>query len=62
MEGTKWYEVNFTYKNGVVSDMYCECPYAALCKHNFAVLITLRALLKNVDGEDFTAFDWNCFK
>ena len=61
VEGTKWYEVNFNYKDGIVSDMYCECPYAALCKHNLAVIITLNALLKKTDGENFTALDWNCF-
>ncbi len=61
VEGSKWYEINFTFKDGIVSDMYCECPYSALCKHNLAVLITLNRLLKKVDGEDYTAVDWNCF-
>ncbi len=61
IEGSTWYEVNFTYKDGVVSDLFCECPYSKLCKHNLAVLITLKKLLKEIDGEYFTAVDWSYF-
>lgn len=55
VEGTRWYEINFRFENGYVSDMFCECPYAGLCKHNLAVLITLRELLKKTAKEEFTA-------
>ena len=55
VEGTKWYEVNFSYRNGVVSEMYCECPYPGLCKHSIAVLITLREIMKRTGERDFTA-------
>ena len=61
VEGSKWYEVNFRYQDGVVSDMYCECPYHALCKHNLAVHITLRSLLKKAETAEFTAIDKGCF-
>lgn len=61
VEGTTWYEVNFIYKDGVVSDLYCECPYSKLCKHNLAVLIMLKELLKKTDGEYFTAVNWGYF-
>ncbi len=61
VEGSQWYEVNFTYRDGLVSDLYCECPYSRLCKHNLAVLLTLKELLKRTDGENFTAVDRNYF-
>lgn len=61
VEGSAWYEVNFTYKDGVVSDLYCECPYSRLCKHILAVLITLKELLMRTGGENFTAVDRSYF-
>ena len=35
--------------------------YPGLCKHNLAVLITLRELVKKAEQDDFTALDRNCF-
>ena len=61
VEGTKWYEVNFRLSDGNVSEMYCDCPYPGLCKHNLAVLLTLRKLLKNLERESFTAIGSGCF-
>ncbi len=61
VEGTKWYEVNFRFSDGNVSDMYCECPYPGLCKHNLAVLFNLRELVGKLDREDFTAIDSGYF-
>ena len=61
VEGSNWYEINFRFAGGHVSDLYCECPYAALCKHNLAVLITLKALLEKVDDRDFVAVDKSYF-
>ncbi len=61
VEGNKWYEINFKYDNGFVSEMYCECPYAGLCKHNLAVLITLKEMLKKTEKEEFTAFSRGFF-
>ena len=61
IEGTAWYEIDFRFEDGRVSEMFCECPYPGLCKHNLAVLITLRELLKKAEQEEFTALDRNCF-
>ena len=47
VKGTEWYEVNFRYDDGLLVEMYCECPYPGLCKHLLAVAITLEALTKN---------------
>ena len=60
VEGSVWYEVNFRFVEGQVWDMYCDCPYPGLCKHDLAVLIVLRALLCQPElfGEsDFVAID-----
>ena len=61
VEGTQWYEVNFRFENGFISDMYCECPYPGLCKHNLAVLITLRELLKKTEKDELTAISRGFF-
>ena len=61
VEGSAWYEINFRYENGFVSEMYCECPYSGLCKHNLAVLITLRELVNRIDGDDFVAIGKDFF-
>ena len=59
VKGTEWYEVNFRYDDGLLVEMYCECPYPGLCKHLLAVAITLEALAKNgLDMEkDFVIVD-----
>lgn len=56
VEGTLWYEINFTFRDGKISDMYCDCPYPGLCKHNLAVLLMLRALLNKLPLEAQTRF------
>ncbi|MBR3391513.1 MAG: hypothetical protein IKG74_02485 [Firmicutes bacterium] len=64
VEGSVWYEVNFRYVEGRVWDMYCDCPCPGLCKHDIAVLIVLRALLRQPElfGEsDFVAIDQGFF-
>ena len=66
VEGTVWYEINFRYDNGNITDLYCECPYPGLCKHNIAVLLLLRLLLNQIEMNnkpEFVAiesrFFWN---
>ena len=60
VEGTKWYRVDFHYCDGMMTDIYCDCPYSALCKHEVAVAITLRMLFKQPqfkNAADFMALD-----
>ncbi len=64
VEGSVWYEVNFRYCGGRISDMYCDCAYPGLCKHNLAALILLRALGEQFGGDDipdFTAVEQSFF-
>ena len=64
VEGSVWYEINFRCSGGMITDMYCDCPYPGLCKHNLAVLLTLRALLQGLkysDTPDFTAVEQSFF-
>ena len=64
VEGSVWYEVNFRYVEGQIWDMYCDCPCPGLCKHDIAVLVVLRALLRQpelFDESDFTAIDQSFF-
>lgn len=60
VEGTKWYRVDFRCENGIITDLFCDCPYPYLCKHEVAVALTLRMLSANTkmeDGDHFVALD-----
>ena len=64
VEGSVWYEVRFRYSEGRVWDMFCDCPYPGLCKHDLAVLGLLRAVLHQLDCSgtpDFVALDQSFF-
>ena len=47
VKGSRWYELEFTLKNGVIEEAYCSCPFAGLCKHLLAVAIVLSALSRD---------------
>ena len=46
---SKPYIVEFTYKNGEISELYCECYHVTSCKHCFATLLQLRETLKTIE-------------
>ncbi len=46
---SKPYLVEFTYKNGQISELYCECYHLTPCKHCFATLLQLRETIKNIE-------------
>ena len=46
---SKSYIVEFTYKNGEISELYCECYHITPCKHCFATLLQLRETLKSIE-------------
>ena len=68
IRGKNLYKTEFEFDGETLSELYCTCPFNddCLCKHEIAVLITLRMLLGRPELEgktDFTAFDarffWN---
>jgi len=64
VEGSKWYRVDFHFSEGMMTDIYCDCPYSDLCKHEVAVALTLRMLLKQPQMNsvnDFVALDRGIF-
>ena len=63
VDGSRTYEVSFMYKDGIVYDLYCDCPYVGFCKHSIAAMIDFRNLLKELpEGtEKFTAVDPDFF-
>ena len=64
IEGTSWYEVNFTLEGSVLKEMYCDCPYPGLCKHLAAVAVVLRELNRHREfslKKDFVVFDRSRF-
>lgn len=44
VRGSRWYEVDFTLRNGILKEAYCDCPFPGLCKHLLAVTVLLGAL------------------
>ncbi len=46
--GTKPYEVEFIYEDGKIYNLFCDCPCYYNCKHEFATMLLLKALLENI--------------
>ncbi len=46
---SKSYIVEFTCKNGEISELYCECYHITPCKHCFATVLQLREALKCIE-------------
>lgn len=46
---SKPYVVEFTYQNGDIIELYCECYHVTPCKHCFATLLQLREALKFIE-------------
>lgn len=44
VEGKHPYEVEFTYRDGMIFGPVCDCPCFEPCKHIFAVMLQLREL------------------
>lgn len=49
VKGSKYYEVEFNYSNGEISNLVCNCFCSYTCKHEFAVILQLRETLKNIE-------------
>ena len=54
---SKPYIVEFTYKNGEISELYCECYHVTPCKHCFATLLQLREALKCIEDNYSAEFE-----
>ena len=64
VQGEKWYRVDFHFSDGVLHDLFCDCPCANLCKHEVAVALTVWKLLQPPQLQescDFTALDRDLF-
>lgn len=48
VNGTKAYEVGFTYQEGKISNLTCDCYYSYTCKHEFAVMLKLKDILETL--------------
>ena len=53
VEGSKYYEIEFKYKKGEISNLKCSCYKNNECRHEFAVMLklkeTLDFILKNYE-------------
>lgn len=56
VEGRETYEVEFTYRNGEVSDLICSCFCGGKCKHAFAAMLQLEETLALIEKQHAAAF------
>ena len=49
VEGGEAYEVEFTYKDGEISDLTCSCYCSYNCKHEFAAMLQLKESLELIE-------------
>lgn len=56
VEGREIYEVEFTYRNGEVSDLICSCFCGGKCKHAFAAMLQLEETLALIEKQYAAAF------
>lgn len=64
VRGGSWYELSFTRSGDEVRDIYCDCPFPGMCKHEAALLLALADLdkeLASTEYEDFTAMSRDFF-
>lgn len=48
VEGTKAYVVEFTYEDGQIRNMVCDCFCSYTCKHEFAAMLQLKETLQAI--------------
>lgn len=51
VEGNDYYDVEFTYTDGAISDLVCSCFCSYTCKHQFAAMLQLRECIDNITTE-----------
>ena len=49
VDGTHPYEVEFHYEDGIITDLFCDCPYYYHCKHEIATMLQLKEILANIE-------------
>jgi len=49
VEGSETYEIEFTYRNGEISGLVCNCFCSYPCKHQFAAMLQLRETLELIE-------------
>ncbi len=57
VEGSKTYEVEFTYNKGEISDLVCNCFCSYACKHEFAAMLQLRETLEIIEKNYSTKYE-----
>ncbi len=48
VEGREYYEIEFDYYDGEISNLTCSCFCGGTCKHEFAAMLQLRETLKYI--------------
>lgn len=46
-----FYTIEFEYEDGVISGMFCDCPYSSFCKHEVNVCILFDVMRKADEGK-----------
>ena len=57
VEGSEAYEVEFTCRDGEISNLICSCFCSYNCKHEFAAMLQLRETLELIEKHYAAEFD-----
>lgn len=57
VEGSEAYEVEFVYRSGEISNLFCSCFCSYNCKHEFAAMLQLRETLELIEQHYAAEFD-----
>lgn len=49
VDGSEYYEVEFEFYNGKISQLVCSCFCSYKCKHEFATMLLLKAMLEIIE-------------
>jgi hypothetical protein len=65
IRGESWYELRFSLSGENVVDLYCDCPFPGMCKHEAALAFALEDINKNAadrsDTSDLAAMSRDFF-
>lgn len=57
VEGSDAYEVEFTYRDGEISNLICSCFCSYNCKHEFAAMMQLKETLELIEKHYAAEYD-----
>ena len=58
VQGSKPYEITAKFSDGKITELLCDCPFPGTCKHEYALLLFLKATLKSLETTFCKDYKW----